>query len=360
MSIKLPKGAMRWSIVGIVIIAGAYFGYQTFVPQENEELSATPANVSKPKKELVVRSMIVTPRELTDAITISGTLLPEEETNLAFETSGKITEIYFKEGQRVSKGQLLAKLNDATLQANLKRLKAQQQLTEDRLRRQRVLLEKEAVSREAFQEAEVALMTLMAEIEHVEAQIKQTELRAPFDGTLGLRQVSVGEFVNTSQAVTNITAVNRLKIEFAIPERYANQLGAGKKLTFTCEGDNLKRSAEVYATDSHVDTDTRTLKVRAIYENPSGTLVPGRYVQVTLTAQHFAETLAVPSEAIISEMGIDKVFLYDNGVARPVQIQKGLRTASDVQVLSGIEVGDTVITSGTMQLRTGMKVKLSN
>ncbi len=360
MAINLPKGTIRWSIAAIVVAGGAYMAYNTFVPQENEELNEASAPTAKGKRELSVRSLIVESRELTDAITLSGTLLPDEETNLAFETSGKVTEIYFIEGQDVKKGQLLAKLNDATLQANLKRLKAQQQLTEDRLRRQRALLEKEAVSKEAFQEAEVALMTLMAEIEQVEAQIRQTELRAPFDGTLGLRQVSVGEFVSTSQSIASLTATNRLKVEFAVPERYASQLSAGRSLTFVCEGDSEKRHAQIYATDSRVDTETRTLTVRAIYNNPTGALVPGRYVQVTLTAQYFAETLAVPSEAIISEMGIDKVFLYIGGKAQPVQIKKGLRTASDVQILSGIEVGDTVITSGTMQLRTGMSVKLAN
>lgn len=359
MSIKLPKGTLRWSIVAIVATTGAFMAYNTFVPQENEELADAPEKVNKSKRELNVRSLVIQPRELTDAITISGTLLPDEEASLSFETSGKITEIYFEEGQYTKKGQLLAKLNDATLQANFKRLQAQKQLTEDRLRRQKALLEKEAVSQEAYQEAEVAMHTLLAEIEHVEAQIHQTELRAPFDGVIGLRQVSVGDFVNTSIPVANITATNRLKIEFSVPERYANQLNPGKELSFTCEGDQHTRYAKIYATDSRVNTDTRTLTVRAMYDNPGGALVPGRYVQVTLTAQHFANTLAVPSEAIISEMGIDKVFVYKNGTAQPVQVKKGLRTASDVQILSGINIGDTVITSGTMQLRTGMKVKLT-
>lgn len=358
MSLTIPKGALRLSIATIIVAGCGFMAYNAFVPQENEELKDAPTAPNNKKRALNVRSVVMTPRELTDAITISGSLLPDEEVDLSFETSGKITDIYFQEGQHAKKGQLLAKLNDATLQANLKRLQAQMQLTEDRLRRQRALLEKEAVSQEAFQEAEVALLTLKAEIEHVLAQIDQTELRAPFDGVIGLRQVSIGQFVNTSQAVASLTATQTLKIEFAVPERYASQLHAGDNLTFMVEGDLEKRRAKIYATDSRVNTDTRTYTVRAKYDNSTGKLVSGRYVQVTLNTQHFSNTLAVPSEAIISEMGIDKVFLYKNGIAQPVQIKKGLRTASEVQIIDGLQIGDTVITSGTMQLRTGTKVTL--
>lgn len=360
MKTSTSKGVLRTVILSVIVAGGGFLAYRTFVPQENEDLKIAPESGQREQRALPVRAQIMKPRELTDAITISGSLLPDEEVNLSFETSGKITDIYFHEGQRTRKGQLLAKLNDATLQANLRRLQAQMQLTEDRLRRQRALLEKEAVSQEAFQEAEVALLTLKAEIEHVEAQIEQTELRAPFDGVIGLRQVSVGQFVTTSQAVATLSATEQLKIEFAVPERYATHLKAGDKLSFIVEGDLEKRYAQIYATDSRVNTDTRTYTVRAKYNNANQKLVSGRYVQVTINTQHFSNTLAVPSEAIISEMGIDKVFLYRNGVAQPVQIKKGLRTANEVQVVDGLQVGDTVITSGTMQLRTGMKVNLTD
>ena len=153
------KALFRWTAVGIIGIGLGVMAYNAFVPKENEDLKAAPAGAPR-KQALQVRTQVMEPRKLTDAMTISGSLLPNEEVNLSFETSGKITDIYFQEGQRAHKGQLLAKLNDATLQANLRRLQAQQQLTEDRLRRQRILLEKEAVSKEAFQEAEAALLSL--------------------------------------------------------------------------------------------------------------------------------------------------------------------------------------------------------
>ena len=135
---------------------------------------------------------------------------------------------------------------------------------------------------------------------------------------------------------------------------------AGTALTFTVEGDLDERKAKIYALDSHVNSDTRTFSVRALYDNSNGKLYPGRYVSIALTTQTFENTLAVPSQAIISEMGIDKVFLYKSGKALPVEIKKGVRTESLVQVIEGINPGDTVITTGTMQLRTGQKVILDS
>ncbi len=221
-----------------------------------------------------------------------------------------------------------------------------------------MLYEREAISEESYQEAFANFIKLNAEIEELTAKLAQTELRAPFDGIIGLRQVSIGAFTSPTSNVATLTSINKLKVEFAVPERYAGVLKDGAKLTFSVEGDQKQYDATVYATNSKVDADTRTFTVRAIYDNADEKLFPGRYVSVNLITRTYKNTLAVPSEAIISEMGIDKVFLCKNGSAVPTNIIKGLRTDAEVQVISGLEIGDTVITSGTMQLRTGQKVEL--
>ncbi len=298
----------------------------------------------------------MTEKSLTDGIYVSGRLVPDEEVSLSFETSGKNTHIYFKEGTHVKAGQLLAKINDAPLQSELRKKQAQLKLMQDRLYRAKTLLAREAVSKEAFQEAEANLATLRAEIDGVKARLEQTALRAPFSGIVGLRQVSIGAYATTSTTIATLTKTNPLKVEFSVPERYAGTLTPGTPLTFTTEGDLTERDAKVYASDSRVDPETRTYTVRALYTNADGKLVPGRYVSVQLTTRHYDRTLAVPSQAIVSEMGIDKVFVCKNGIAEPVEISKGLRTDAEVQVLRGLTVGDTVITSGTMQLRKGQKV----
>lgn len=350
----------KWSIVGVIVLGTGFLAYQHLMPHENKEMKEAPKEAgNRQSKALNVRAVVLSQQGLTDGIFVSGSLVPDEEVNLSFESSGKITDIFFKEGTHVEKGELLAKINDAPLQADLRKKQAQVKLMQDRLYRAKALLEKEAVSKEAFQEAEANLAALEAEIEGVEAQIEQTELRAPFSGIIGLRQVSVGAYATTTTEVATLTKTAPLKVEFNVPERYAGMLPEGTELTFTAEGDLTTRNAKVYASDSRVDPETRTFAIRAIYPNADGKLIPGRYVNVNLVTQRFDNTLAVPSEAIVSEMGIDKVFVCKNGNAQPVEIAKGLRTDAMVQVLRGLVPGDTVITSGTMQLRSGQKVVVS-
>lgn len=351
---------IKWGIIVVIVAGLAVMGIRTFTPKVNEEIKKTPAAKGKQSRDLNVKAVVLSPTTISDEFFVSGSIIPDEEVDLSFETSGKITNIFFKEGSHVSKGDLLAKINDAPLQAELKKLEAQLKLYTDRMYRQNALLEKEAVSQEAFQEAETNLATLQAEIDKVVANIEQTELRAPFDGIIGLRQVSQGTYASPTTTIARLTKTNPLKIDFAVPERYAGTLKAGTPLTFTVEGDLDEKQAKIYALDSHVNSDTRTFSVRALYDNSDGKLYPGRYVSIALTTQTFENTLAVPSQAIISEMGIDKVFLYKSGKALPVEIKKGVRTESLVQVLEGITPGDTVITTGTMQLRTGQKVILDN
>ncbi|MDE5561468.1 MAG: efflux RND transporter periplasmic adaptor subunit, partial [Bacteroidaceae bacterium] len=322
------------------------------------DLKKEPAAGSKQGKILDVRAVVMDEQMLTDGLAMSGSLVPDEEVNLSFETSGKITGIFFKEGSTVEKGTLLAKINDASLQAELRRKEAQLRLLQDRVYRAKALLEKEAVSKEAFQEAEANLSALKAEIDGVKAEIARTELRAPFSGVIGLRQVSVGAFATTQTTLAMLTKRSPLKVEFSVPERYAGTLQDGAALEFTVEGDLTPRKAKVYASDSRVDENTRTFTVRALYDNKDGRLVPGRYASVYLTTKEYNGTLAVPSEAIVSEMGIDKVYVCRSGKAEPVEITKGLRTDAQVQVLRGLSIGDTVITSGTMQLRAGQAVNV--
>ncbi len=354
---------VKWGIVGVLALGLVGLGYNAFVPQENAELKDAPKGKGSGKgrqaQTLSVRAVVLGEKSLTDGIFVSGSLVPDEEVSLSFETAGKITHIYFQEGSFVEEGALLAKINDAPLQAELRKKEAQLKLMQDRLYRAKALLEREAVSQESFQEAEANLSALRADIDGVKAQLAQKELRAPFSGIVGLRQVSVGAYATTATTVATLTKTSPLKVEFSVPERYAGTLTPGTPLTFTAEGDLTPRKAKVYASDSRVDPETRTYTVRGLYPNTDGKLVPGRYVSVEITTRQYDRTLAVPSQAIVSEMGIDKVFVCKGGVAEAVEITKGLRTDAEVQVLRGLTVGDTIITSGTMQLRQGQKVDVN-
>lgn len=354
---------VKW---GIIIVIGAGLiggGIYSQLPKENEELAAADKVMTgqrSGKKILNVNAKIIKPQLLKDEIQISGSLLPDEEVDLSFETSGKIIEINFEEGSFVKKGQLLAKVNDRPLQAQLQRLVSQLKLAEDRVFRQNALLERDAVSKEAYEQVKTELATLNADIDLIESNIAQTELRAPFDGVIGLRQVSVGTYASPTTIVAKLTKISPLKVEFSVPERYANDVKTGAGLDFTLEGKLNTFHATVYARESKIDPTTHTLTIRALYPNANGAVLPGRYASIKLNKDEIQDALAVPSEAIVPEMGKDKIFLYKSGKAQPVEITTGIRTEAEVQVLQGLQAGDTIITSGTLQLRTGLPVTLDN
>lgn len=354
----MNKG-MKW---GIIICVGAGLiglGIHTFTPRENEELNKIEdVKPQESKKALNVNGQIIKPHLITDQLFVSGKLMPDEEVDLSFEASGKIIDINFTEDSSVKKGQLLAKVNDSQLQAQLARLEAQMPLAEDRVFRQNALLQRDAVSKEAYEQVKTELATLHADIENVKASIAMTELRAPFDGVIGLRQVSTGAYASPTTVIAKLTKITPLKVEFAVPERYARQIRKGTNLTFKIEGKLEEFKAQVYATESSIDPETHTLTVRAIYPNHNGLLLPGRYADVSLKQEEISDAIAIPSEAIVPEMGKNKVFVYRSGKAYPVDVEIGIRTEAEIQIVKGLSAGDTILTSGTLQLRTGMPVTI--
>lgn len=350
---------VKWGLI-ITIAAGfAGLGIYQFTPHENEELTAANALPKENRQRtLKVNAQIVKPHLLTDEILVTGRLVPDEEVNLSFETSGKITDIFFAEGSHVKRGELLAKVNDRQLQAQLKRLKAQIPLAEDRVFRQNALLKRDAVSKEAYEQVKTELATLNADIENIKANIDMTELRAPFDGIIGLRQVSAGAYASPTTVVAKLTKVSPLKVEFAVPERYAREVKKGTNLDFRVEGKLDAYHAQVYATESSLDPETHSLTIRAIYPNRNGELLAGRYADIKLKQKEIEDAIAIPSEAIVPEMGKNKVFVYRSGVADPVDVVIGIRTEAEVQIVQGLVAGDTILTSGTLQLRKGMPVEI--
>ncbi len=352
---------LKWSLIAALAIAIGAFGYYQLTPKENEELSAAE---NKPKggnkKVLSVNAKILKPHLLTDEILAVGRLVPDEEVQLSFETSGKITGIYFKEGSHVRKGMLLAKVNDQQYQAQLVRLEAQLPLAEERVYRQNALLQRDAVSKEALEIVKTELATLKADIDKIKAQIEMTELRAPFDGVIGLRQVSVGAYASPTTVIATLTSVKPIKVEFSVAERYANEVKKGTNLTFQVNGSIETYHAQVYATESSLDPETHNLPVKALYPNSNAELMPGLYADIRLKQKEIENAIAVPAEAIVPEMGKSKVFIYRSGKAEPVEVTTGLRTEAEVQILKGLSEGDTILTSGTLQLRKGSVVEIAS
>ncbi|MDR2496318.1 MAG: efflux RND transporter periplasmic adaptor subunit [Tannerellaceae bacterium] len=359
---------MRWGIIAVIVlfIIGmiAYPSIRKLFGSDDEATGAPgPSDSPYRRPALNINAEILRPQELTDKIITIGTAIPDEEVDLSFETSGKIVGIYFKEGTHVKQGDLLAKINDRPMQAQLKKLEAEVPLARDRVYRQRALLEKDAVSREAFEQVTTDYEKLMADIELVKANILLTELRAPFDGIIGLRSVSEGAYATPATQIVKLTKVSPIKIEFSVNESHAADISEGTPIIFRLENSERgmrEYGAKVYAVESKMDLATRTMRVRATYPNEREEVQPGRYVSVEVSKHEIKNALTVPSEAIIPEMGRNIVYLYGAGEAKYTEIITGLRTESRVQVLGGLSEGDTLITTGVMQLRSGMKVTIDN
>ncbi|WP_080905760.1 efflux RND transporter periplasmic adaptor subunit [Parabacteroides sp. Marseille-P3160] len=358
----------KWVIIGaiLLLIVGmiAYPYVRRMMKAKQEGLTIAPSSkAATNQRTLNINAEVLRHQTLTDKIISTGSTIPDEEVDLSFEASGKIVAIHFKEGTHVHKGELLAKINDAPLQAQLKKLEAQLPLAKDRMFRQRTLLERDAVSQEAFEQVSTEYEKLMADIDLVKANIAQTELRAPFDGVIGLRFVSEGAYTSPTTVIAKLTKISPLKIEFSVPESYASEVKEGTSIIFrmlTSGGLMNEYKATIYAVESIIEESTRSLKVRARYPNPGEHILPGRYASIEIMKREIKDALTIPSEALIPEMGKDIVYLYRNGVAQPVEIIIGLRTESRLQVLQGVSPGDTLITSGVMQLRTGMPVSIEN
>lgn len=311
------------------------------------------------RQVLNVSGFLIKPAVMVDPVRNPGTLKPDEEVDLSFETSGKIININFEEGTRVKKGDLLAKINDKPLQAQLEKLMAQQKLSEAKEFRQRSLLDKDAISQESYDQIVTELATIRADINLIKARISETELRAPFDGQIGLRFVSEGSYTNSSTKIARLIKISPIKLEFAVNERYADKIKTGFPVTFIVEGaEATYYDATVYAVDPKVDLATRTIMVRALYPNKKEELKPGRSASVTLELSKTDNAIAIPSEAVVPEMEGEFVYVYKGGKAQTTKVQTGLRTESLVQITEGLNFGDTLLTTGILQLRHSLPVVL--
>jgi len=310
------------------------------------------------RQALNASGLLIQPSKLSDLYRSIGTLKPDEVVELAFETSGKIVSINFTEGTRVRKGDLLAKINDRPLQAQLEKLQAQKKLIEEKEFRQRSLLTKDAISQESYDQIVTELQTNQADINLVLARISETELRAPFDGIIGLRYVSEGSYTNPSTKIARLVKIRPIKLEFSVPERYSNKVKIGYPVTFSIDGSNSTYKASVYAIEPQVDENTRTVVIRSLYPNINEELSAGRSATITLLLSEIDNAIAIPTEALIPQMEGETVFVYRKGKAASVRVMTGLRTESLIQITDGLKFGDTLLTTGILQLRHNLPVVL--
>ncbi len=309
-------------------------------------------------KAVMVAGIVVQPRELVSTIVATGSLIANEEVELRSEVPGRVVSIHFDEGTRVAKGALLMKTDDRELQAQLLKLQVEEKQARDDLYRKEKLLELKAVSQEEYDRAFNAHGIVRAGIDLVRAQISKTEIYAPFSGVVGLRQVSPGGFVSSSTPVARLQQTDPLKLEFAVPEKYRLKVHTGTRVGFRVEGIDSLFTGQIYAIEPKVDPSTRNITMRALCSNAAGLLVPGAFARVDIRLDQIPDALVIPSEAVIPVMSGEKVYVSRNGKAVSSPIETGLRTETEVEIVKGLMPGDTVITTGLLQLREETPVKI--
>ena len=298
-------------------------------------------------------------RQLDEGIRVSGTLLPNEEVNISSEIAGKVDQIDFEEGAFVKRGQILVKVNDDDLQAQLKRSVFQRDLLRDKLERNRILLDKDAISREAFDQIETDYNMIQADIQLLQVRIDKTEIKAPFDGMIGFRYIGPGSYVQPGTLVARFVDNSKLKVQFSIPEKDIHKISNGDWISFSTQGDRTVHRARIYTIDPTIDEKTRTIAMRAMYDNVRMRLKPGMLATIT-AGEKSGNTLQVPTEAIVPDAASMKVWVMRNGRAVSTPVTTGIRSEAMIEITAGLMLGDSVITAGVLQVREGSQVLVAN
>lgn len=311
-------------------------------------------------RQVSVDVWVVKTKPLQNKIFSNGTLISNEEVELRSEISGKVTNIYFSEGKRVGKGDVLVKINDSELQAALKKNKSRELLARDREYRFKQLLEKNLTSQQEYDLQLSELNSVLADVELTEAQIAKTEIIAPFDGIVGLRSVSVGSYISPLTPIASIQSINPIKVDFSVPQKYFGLIKEGKTIFVKLSSSQKVFTGKIYAVEPKIDQNTRTVQARAVISNEKGELTPGAYVEIEIVLEDITNSILIPSEALVPDYEGEKVFVYKDGKAVQPLVTTGIRTEKEVQISDGLDVGDSLIVSGIIQLRPNAPVKINS
>jgi membrane fusion protein (multidrug efflux system) len=324
--------------------------------KKNASNAVTASPVSK--GPLPVEGFIIRPQRLSNEVRTTGTILAFEEVELHPEVNGRIIRILFNEGSSVNKGDLLVKLYDEDLRAQLRKTISQIGLSQQQLNRQQELLKTNATSQQEYDIASNQLNSLKADEEVIRSAIGKTEIRAPFKGVIGLRYVSEGSYVTPASKIAVMQNIDPVKIDFSIPEKYATEVEKGDEVSFTNEESGQEFKGKVYAIEPRIEEATRTLKVRAICSNSQRKIVPGSFVKVELQLKEINDALMVPSQSLLPVLKGQNIYIVENGMSKAVSVKTGIRTPSDVQITEGLSPGDTILTKGIISLKPGQPVQV--
>jgi len=306
-----------------------------------------------------VEAIIAKSQLLVTDIEVPGTLLAYESTEIHPEVSGRLVQLNVKEGSFVSKGALLAKLYDGDLQAQKRKLEVQLKIAAQTEKRQSELLKIQGISQQEYDLSLLQVHNLNADINIVNEEIRKTEIRSPYSGKLGFKNISPGAFITPAIIICTVSQLTQLKLQFSVPEKYSSEIKNGQDINFTVDGSPKIYRANVSAKEVFIEENTRSLSVRAIVKSQDPFLIPGVFAKVKIELGENNNAMMIPTEAVVPLGRKKQIFLYKNGKAIPAEITTGIRDSTNIQVISGLNFGDTVITTGLLFIKPGSDVKIS-
>lgn len=347
---------VKYIIYILIALLLGYLIYHRITADSSNGAKGPSASKGGEVPAINVKGIIVSTQKFSNKVDVSGSIDANEQVQITSEIPGLVKSINFNEGTNVAKGSLLLKIDDSELQAQLAQAVTKEKLALEVEQRAEKLLKSEAISQEEYDNSKAELKSLQAQTQLIRAQLSKTEIRAPFSGRIGLRNISVGAYITPTTPIANLVSIDPVKITFSVPEKYTKMVEIGTPITFTIAGTSRVFKGEVYAKEPAIDVATRTLELKARSSNEDGYLLPGSFANVHLPLQDIKNAILIPTEAIIPVLKGKQVFVSKNGKAVAVDIQSDIRTDEDVLVSSGLSVGDTVITTGIMALKQGSPV----
>ncbi|MBC7947731.1 MAG: efflux RND transporter periplasmic adaptor subunit [Chitinophagaceae bacterium] len=308
----------------------------------------------------IVDVMVATPQELTNIIEANGTVIANESVELRPEVSGRLTYLNVPEGKMVSKGTVLARINSADLAAQVQKSRVQMQLAMTTQERLKKLLDVQGINQADYDAVVNQVNSLRADIAYTQTLIDKTVIRAPFSGTIGLRKVSPGAYVSPATVIASIQQLGKPKIDFTLPEQYSELIKVGDLVDVNVDAaSELRRKATIIALEPQANTQTRNVVVRALLN--AGAANPGAFVKVYVSGSDTArKSIMVPTNTIIPDDRNSQLILVKNGKANFVTVETGLRSASNVEIVRGINIGDTVVVTGVLFARPNAILKVRN
>ena len=312
-----------------------------------------------PDKVVPVEAARVAATSLSEQVTAVGTLLSDESVTVSAEIAGRLKEIHFVEGQPVEKGAPLFILDESVYRAQLADAEAKLKLAKQTYQRTSQLFSNKYATAQSADEAASNLAVTEAAVELARVQLEKTRIVAPFSGIVGLRHVSVGEYVTAGLALVNLEAIDPIKADFRVPEKFLPAIKVGQTIRIRVDAfPDETFDGKVYAIDPRLDVAGRSLLVRARIPNDDERLRPGLFARVSVLLQLKENALTIPEQAIVPQGDSQFVFKIADGKVKLTEVKVGMRRTGRVEILDGLNVGDEVVTAGQLKLRDGTAVSV--